>query len=127
MKQPVHYFFLLFLISACQPNDKTTRKGEPDIFNVETEDAEMNAAIDKSRETFGEFLKALTNQSSDQSSFSVKVPFKIPTGQEHIWLVDITQANGKIFGVVNNEPESATEISLGDQIEINPGTISDWF
>ena len=58
--------------------------------------------------------------------FSLKVPFSVPAGNEHIWISDITLKDNKYFGVVGNVPESTTEVKLGDTIQIDKGKISDW-
>jgi uncharacterized protein YegJ (DUF2314 family) len=107
--------------------DKTERQGEPDIYNVESDDKEMNEAIKKSRLSFDDFLTTFKNKKRSQSSFSIKMPFPTNYGAEHIWLVNIESKNGKLFGQVDNVPESVTSIKLGDKIEIDRNKISDWF
>jgi uncharacterized protein YegJ (DUF2314 family) len=47
-------------------------------------------------------------------------------GHEHIWLNKIKIEQDKILGVVNNEPEMTQEVALGDTVEIDRNTISDW-
>jgi hypothetical protein len=54
--------------------DKKQRQGEPDIYNVESDDKEMNEAIKKSRLTFDDFLTKFKNKKRNQSNFSVKMP-----------------------------------------------------
>jgi uncharacterized protein YegJ (DUF2314 family) len=107
--------------------DKKQRQGEPDIYNVESDDKEMNEAIKKSRLTFDDFLTTFKNKKRSQSNFSVKMPFPTNYGAEHIWLVNIESKDGKLFGQVDNVPESVTSIKLGDKIEIDRNKISDWF
>lgn len=117
----------LVLVSACGQTQKTEREGEPDIYSVGDEDEEMNKAIMKSRATFDDFLSAYNNKKEDQTDFSVKMPFATESGAEHIWLVDISMKDGKLFGQVDNLPESVTNIQLGDTVEIQKEKISDWF
>jgi uncharacterized protein YegJ (DUF2314 family) len=107
--------------------DKTQRQGEPDIYNVESDDKQMNEAIKKSRLTFDDFLTTFQNKKRHQTSFCVKVPFPTSYGAEHIWLVNIESKDGKLLGQVDNVPESVTSIKLGDKIEIERNKISDWF
>ena len=87
----------------------------------------MNEAIKKSRLTFDTFLTTFKNKKRNQTGFSVKMPFPTNDGAEHIWLVNIESKGGKLFGQVDNVPESVTSISLGDEIEIDRNKISDWF
>lgn len=120
-------FLTLVSFATFGQADKTERPGEPDIYNVETDDKEMNEAIKKSRMTFDDFLTAFKNQKRNQSAFSVKMPFPTGHGAEHIWLTDIQSKGGKLFGTVDNVPESVTNIKLGDKVEIDRNKISDWF
>jgi uncharacterized protein YegJ (DUF2314 family) len=121
--------FILTLISfvAFGQTDNNQRQGEPDIYNVESNDKDMNEAIKKSRLTFDDFLKTFKNPKRNQTSFCVKMPFSTSYGAEHIWLVNIESNDDKLFGKVDNIPESITTIKLGDKIEIERTKISDWF
>lgn len=119
--------FLVFALAACGQTTKSERAGQPDIYNVDDSDKEMNDAIKKSRQTFGKFLSAFENQNGNQSGFSVKMPFPTKEGAEHIWLVNIELKDGKLFGQVGNVPENVPNINLGDKIEIEKNKLSDWF
>ncbi len=100
---------------------------EQSTMEVESDDQEMNAAIQKSRKTFDEFLTAFQSKDSSIQNFAIKVPFQTEKdGNEHIWLSDITMENGKIYGAVNNEPESTKEVVFGEKVKINRDSISDW-
>lgn len=127
MKNPL----MIVLILLCHPllgqSDKTERPGETAIYNVDSDDAEMNEAIKKSRLTFNEFLTAFKNKKDSQTSFSVKMPFATEYGAEHIWLTSLEIKDGKLLGIVDNLPQSVTSIRLGDIVEIDENKISDWF
>lgn len=126
MRQLLMILALLPLVTFGQ-TDKIERQGEPDIFNVETEDKEMNEAIKKARLTFDNFLATFKNKKRNQTNFCVKMPFPTSHGAEHVWLVNIESNDGKLYGQVDNVPESITTIKLGDKIEIDRNKISDWF
>ena len=70
---------LLLLVLCAQPilgqAEKTEGPVEPTIYDVDSEDAQMNEAIKKSRITFGEFLVAFRSNNRSQRNFSVKMPF----------------------------------------------------
>jgi len=127
MNRLVLIFFGLVTLVACGQATKTERQGQPDIYNVDDGDKEMNDAIKKSRQTFDNFLTAFKKQKSNQTGFSVKMPFSTKDGAEHIWLVNIESTNGQLFGQVDNVPENVSSIKLGDKIEIEKDKISDWF
>lgn len=110
-------------------NDQTTkieREGDPAIYSVTDTDLEMNEAIRTANQTLGTFNNALKSGNPDFSSFSLKVRFDTPNGGEHIWLSEIILKDTRYFGVVNNQPESTTEVKFGDTIQVVNGNISDW-
>jgi uncharacterized protein YegJ (DUF2314 family) len=117
----------LIALIACGQTAKTERHGQPDIYSVEGSDKEMNEAINKSRDSFGQFVTAFENKNGDQTGFSVKMPFLTEDGAEHIWVVRIYSVDGKLFGQVDNVPENVSGVELGDEIEIERNKISDWF
>jgi uncharacterized protein YegJ (DUF2314 family) len=121
------FIFILVSQSVIGQAEKTERPGEPDIYNVQSDDAELNAAIDKSRLSFNEFLAAFKNRKSSQTNFSVKMPFATETGAEHIWLTGLELKDEKLLGLVDNLPANVTSVKLGDQVEIEQDKISDWF
>lgn len=45
---------------------------------------------------------------------------------QFVWLSSISLRNNKYFGVVDNLPESTTEVKMGDTIQIKTDDISDW-
>jgi uncharacterized protein YegJ (DUF2314 family) len=117
---------LISVVSFGQTN-KTERQGEPDIYNVESDDKEMNEAIKQSRVTFDNFLTTFKKPTGNQTNFCIKMPFPTNHGAEHIWLVNIESKDGKLFGQIDNLPENVTSVKLGDKIEIDRNKISDWF
>ena len=122
---------LLLLVLSAQPilgqAEKTERPVEPTIYDVDSEDAEMNEAIKKSRLTFGEFFAAFRSKNPSQRNFSVKMPFATEYGAEHIWLTNMEIKGEKLLGVVDNLPQSVNTVRLGDVVEIDSEKITDWF
>lgn len=126
-------FLLLFaLIVSCttKPNKVVSETG---VAKLEQEDAEMNKAIIKSRATFDRFLGALTSNDTASYDFAIKYPFaqdvqypNKPVANEHIWLTPITMQSGRIYGVVDNQPELTSKVKVGQKIEIDRSQISDW-
>jgi uncharacterized protein YegJ (DUF2314 family) len=124
-------FLLVLLVVSFQTifgqAEKSERPGEPTIYEVDSEDAEMNEAIKKSRLTFDEFIAAFKSKNPLQSNFSVKMPFATEYGAEHIWLTNMEIKDEKLFGVVDNLPQSVNTVRLGDVVEIDKEKITDWF
>jgi uncharacterized protein YegJ (DUF2314 family) len=122
------FMIVTFLsITSFAQETVTQRDGEPDIYNTDSEDQEMNEAVKKSRATFADFTKAFDNKTEKQSFFSVKMPFATDHGSEHLWLSDLSKQEGKLVGKIDNLPAEVTSVKLGQTIEIDPAKISDWF
>ena len=119
--------FCGWLIS-CGNNQMTKieRKGEPTIYSTSGDDQEMNEAIRTARRTLEQFTAALESNRYDTSKFALKVRFKTATGAEHIWASSITYKDGSYSGLVDNLPNLATQVRLGEKYRIRTEDISDW-
>lgn len=62
----------------------------------------------------------------DFKYFALKTRFKTANGGEHIWVSNISLKDNKYYGVVDNLPESTTDVKIGDTIQIVNENISDW-
>ena len=124
----IHLIIILLLFfQTVLAQEKNERPGEPTIYDVDSGDEEMNEAIRQSRLTFDNFLAAFNGKNASQRSFSVKMPFATEFGAEHIWLTNMDIKDGKLFGIVDNLPQSVNTVRLGDVVEIEKDKISDWF
>ncbi len=128
MKQNKAILFLIIIISSCgnSTTNKVERSGEPIVYQTTEDDTEMNEAIHKAKETFGQFLDALKSDNPDYGFFSVKTQFVSIKGNEHIWLTNLFLMDKNYYGIVDNLPLSTTEVQLGDTIPIDKENISDW-
>ncbi len=99
---------------------------EPEIMSVASDDAEMNQAMAKARESVPAFLQALESPSSSRSHFSIKVGFHDDNGTEFMWLDDVDHSDGAFLGTVANSPETVTSVRFGDQVTIPAQRIADW-
>ena len=118
---------LLASNTYAQQSTETSDPSDHDItITVSPTDSLMNDAKLKARNTWNIFYDTYNQKQKNQRDFSVKYPFKTPTGHEHIWLTHIKIRRGKITGKVNNKPEQTTEVKFGEKVNINPLLISDW-
>ena len=121
---------LLIIIGLVACNNKQTtkaeREGEPAIFLVTDNDTEMNVAIKTANQTLEKFNKALKSSNPNYKYFALKTRFKTQNGGEHIWVSDITFKDNNYWGVVDNLPESTTDVKIGDTVQILNDNISDW-
>lgn len=128
MKRNILTILILLGLVSCNSNQttKTEREGEPTIYSVTDNDAEMNDAIKTANQTLDKFNTALISGNKDFKYFALKTRFKTPNGGEHIWVSNITHKDKKYFGIVDNLPESTTDVQIGDTIQIVNDNISDW-
>jgi uncharacterized protein YegJ (DUF2314 family) len=121
-------FYLLFISCNSPQMKKKVRGDEPVIYEVSSDDKEMNAAIDKARRTLDTFRHALKADNIFLNSFSAKLLFtSVNREVEYIWLSNVTIDRDKMKGVVDNTPDKITSVKFGDTIYINGQDISDWF
>ncbi len=120
MRYKIILLFVIICSYAC------TSRSQSNIVTTGDDDAEMNAAIEKAKSSFTDFTTAFSSKKSRFTSFSVKVPFVTTEGNEHIWISEISKQKDNYFGIVDNLPESTSEVKLGDKIKIEPAKISDW-
>ena len=119
--------FLTLSILSCNSNNKVERENEPTIYKVGEDDAEMNKAIEKARQTIDSFDFAFKNNSKVFTFFSLKKKFEENGNVEHIWIGNIQKfENGKYVGVIDNLPEKIKDVKLGDTVVIEKKDISDW-
>lgn len=129
MRSKILLLFILTCCYACASKSQTGKPTEPaadPVVSFADDDAEMNEAIKKAKSSFTVFAEAFKSNKKNLSYFSIKIPFSTPDGDEHIWLSDISKEKDVFFGIIDNVPESATNVKIGDKIKIEQGKISDW-
>ncbi|MEO8148324.1 MAG: DUF2314 domain-containing protein [Bacteroidia bacterium] len=120
---------LILIVAMSSCNNPKTTKTEKDgdvVYGVSDEDKEMNDAIKKANETLNQFNHALKSNDSTYKYFALKTRSTTPNGGEHIWVSNIEIKDNDYFGVIDNLPQSTTEVKIGDTIKIENNNISDW-
>ena len=122
---------VLLSLSSCQSNGEVTntkieRTGEPTIYNVKSDDPEMDAAIQASKSTLPEFLRIFERQDAATSDFALKVHYDDGPQPEHLWLANLSNQNGKPYGVVSNLPEFTKAVKEGETVVVDTSKVSDW-
>ena len=122
---------ILLLVASCSKSDTSPqaqvlkREGEPDFVRVD-DDKQMDAAVAKARKSISEFIAALQTPAATDRNFSVKKPFKVADGEEHIWLVNVNFDGKNFHGEVGNEPVDVKNIKLGEKVTVSKSEASDW-
>jgi uncharacterized protein YegJ (DUF2314 family) len=94
------------------------------VIQIEDDDPRMIAAVKEARRRFPEFEAAF--RAGGKGEFSVKTKLESGGRAEHIW-VDVKRfENGRIFGVLGNEPVNLEGYRLGARIELDAGDVEDW-
>ncbi|WP_339841145.1 DUF2314 domain-containing protein [uncultured Maribacter sp.] len=120
---------VLLLFSSCKENrpSKVERDGEPNVYNIENDNAKINDAIEKAKNSIQEFTIALKSDNPDLDFFAIKQKFITRDGGgEHIWVQDIQLVDSEFIGTIGNEPVYTNAIQLGDTITVDRANISDW-
>lgn len=130
------FYFTIFLISflfLCACNEggilKRDEKDGDKVFSVDSEDQEMNIASAKAQGSFEIFLNAFNKSLSDssKSGFAVKMKFVYnEVNGEHMWVNELHEKQGKLLGVLDNDPIYVTSYKWGDTVEIKQREVSDW-
>jgi uncharacterized protein YegJ (DUF2314 family) len=97
---------------------------------VEDDDAEVNAAHDQAMARLPEFkarFEAWVGGETDDDSFAVKLGFDTPKGeQENMWVTLLLWEDGKLNGVLMNEPEMVPGLKGGQEVTKDESEIIDW-
>jgi uncharacterized protein YegJ (DUF2314 family) len=117
------------LVSCNKPQSPAGKAHDEDknFTHVQGDDAAMNAAIEKAKQTSGEFLEAVRHPKPSYSGFSVKKPYPaVPSSVEHMWISQVREVGDHLEGVVANEAYETKAVKLGDEVSFKLEEISDW-
>jgi len=113
--------FLLALGSVSQAGASQT---EP-IYQIQADDAEMNAAKAHGIASLPEFYARLAHPGADEREFMVK--FDIVPGDrvEYVWATNLDRSTSPMTGVLVNQPEETAD-RIGTRVPIPEADIIDW-
>ncbi len=98
----------------------------PDVVNVATDDAHMDAAFDRARATLPIFHGYLQRAGEEGIEFKLKVEFQQGGLEEYLWLRDVT-FDGRVYrGVLESTPRYLTNVAPGDAVTARPERVMDW-
>ena len=96
------------------------------VHSVDENDAEMNAAIAKARDTLPQFWEKFDHPGLGETNFCLKVKIQDGKAVEHFWVNNVEKKDGKISGEIGNDPEMVHNVKLGQRIDVPEPDISDW-
>ena len=101
--------------------------GETRLLRTNPGDEGMNAAMDRARTTVPQLVARLQHAPPGLTYLGVKVRLGDPDGAgEHIWLYDVTYADGKIVGKLVDDGQLYPDFHANDVVRVDPQEISDW-
>ena len=104
---------------------KIIREGNDPVIATDPNDAELNVAMAKGKQTFRDFVAMLDQPNGRE--FFVKMGMVARGGYvEYIWLASVKRSNGKIVGVLDNEPIHDIGVKEGDFVIVRPRDVRDW-
>ena len=98
------------------------------IIDVDSANAEMNAAISKARASLPTFWSSYDAPTASETDYSLKVRFPTPrSGEEHIWMAYVKRtADNRYSGRFDNVPRDLPGKQEGDVVTFDDADISDW-
>lgn len=121
------FLAIALVASGCAKHPERTvmRSGDDPVIGVRTNDAEMNRAMQKAKDSIDEFIKQLPDRKG--RFFSIKTPLRDSLGgSEHIWVSVKSYSNGVFSGKLDNDPLNLPGMHLGDPIDVKKEDIDDW-
>ena len=99
---------------------------EDQVVDVSSEDAAMNAAIDKARQSLPVFWEHFAAPAANEADFALKLGISDANGTEHFWCGDIEGDANMATCVIGNEPVHVFAVDYGERVDVDPAIISDW-
>ncbi|MEL6238451.1 MAG: DUF2314 domain-containing protein [Pseudomonadota bacterium] len=97
----------------------------PEVSAIDPNDPRIERAKQNALTSINEFWEHYNDPAHDEEDFALKVTLKTNEGHEHIWIGEISNRNGKLFGRIVNDP-IAQELELGQMIQFDTEQICDW-
>ncbi len=117
---------LLTLLIAALPALCWSAPKDDRIVSVQSQDAEMNAAIAKAQASLDEFLALAGHPPAGASEFRLKVRIHDAYGTEHMWVSPFRQTAGGFDGILADDPETVRSVHNGQKLAFTRAEVTDW-
>lgn len=119
-------------MSSCDDSSEP-QASEPQIVSVESDDAEMEAAMVRARDAFPKFWSEVSEDYQRVIPALTLAQIKAyfhdeddPQGGEHMWVGEVTLDGELISGTLMSHPGNLDSVSEGDSVEFPVSRLSDW-
>ena len=99
--------------------------GIPNVGQIATDDPRMIRARQLAHQTLHQFWKHYSDPADGEEDFSLKIAHETEFGRETIWVGEISNRNGQLFGRFVNESISE-QFTLGQTVRFDEEQICDW-
>ena len=96
------------------------------VTEFESDDIEMDSAIDQAQSSLAEFIERLQNPRPTDESFSVKTVISDGEKVERLWVTDVSYSGGEFIGTINEYPQVVRNVKFGQQFNVPVTEIIDW-
>lgn len=94
------------------------------VVGYSAEDQAMNQAVAEARRTLPAFWSAQRMGGGER--FQLKAEFSGPNSTEHMWVSDVERRDGRLTGILQNEPYDIPTMHKGDRVTFDESQVSDW-
>lgn len=127
---------LIIALSCCErpsTSSPMSSPSEPDPVLIDTDDTEMNAAMQTARDQFPKFWHEVSQDHRRPipalNAAMVKAYFHdkdSPKSGEHMWVTDIDYDGTTITGILADRPRTIQSVKPGEVVKFPLGRLSDW-
>lgn len=96
------------------------------VYNISSQDAEMEEAIGKARAMLDDFLKIHAKPPAGADGFKIKVKFSGGGNDEHIWVTPFQVTSKGFTGTLAGQPRYVTHLENGQSVQFTRADVSDW-
>lgn len=123
--RPVLVLLPLLLAAGTARAQEPVKQLRSDVYGI-THDDEMEAAMERARETLPTFRGYLPRAMNGEVMANLKARFEQDGEVEHMWITDVTYKGGEYHGTLASTPVGLTNVSYGDPVTVGPDEVSDW-
>jgi uncharacterized protein YegJ (DUF2314 family) len=115
---------LLLAAAPCAAQERPSQLRD-DVYAVQN-DAVMDAAVERARETLAVFRRWLPRAADGEVVAQLKARFELGDEIEHMWITDVSFKGGAYHGRLASTPMADTDLAPGDAVTIRPDEVTDW-
>ncbi len=113
---------ICLLAAGCSREEEPLPQVEP----ISSDDPELNAAMEKARASFQEFLTTSQDPDTMGAGFLAKVRVTEGDVSEDLWINGVRPEEEGYSGIVNESPMKLKDLEAFEEIRFTLNQVSDW-